>query len=369
LLALCAAPDADLPAPGAAQRFLALVRGQRRGLWPALQRLALRCGSVPYGLAVRARNAAYALGWCRIERATVPVISVGNLTVGGTGKTPCVEYVADFYRAREWRVAILSRGYGSAGGASDEALVLEENLPDVPHLQGPDRVALARAAVEELESEVLVLDDGFQHRRLARNLDIVLIDASDPWGEGYLLPRGLLREPPSSLRRAHAIVLTRTDQVAPDVLAGLHAHIARLTPNAPRIESVHRPEQLVNGDRSAPLAALRDRPVVAFCGIGNPEAFRRTLTDLGAHLTDFRVFPDHHPYLRADVETLAAWAGHLPPDGLVVTTQKDLVKLRPLDRLSGRPLWAVRVRLALGAGREALDRLLEGVAPTGDAEA
>src|SRR5262249_5942270 len=146
------------------------------------------------------------------HRAPVPVVSVGNLTVGGTGKTPCVEYVARFYRQLDRRAAILSRGYGSAGGHNDEALLLEENLPDVPHLQGADRVALAAAAVEELESEVLILDDGFQHRRLVRDLDVVLVDASNPWGYGYLLPRGLLREPKSSLRRASVVLLTRCDQ-------------------------------------------------------------------------------------------------------------------------------------------------------------
>ena len=112
---------------------------------------------------------------------------------------------------RDRRVAILSRGYGGpdGGGRNDEALVLEENLPDVPQLQGADRVALAHVAVEELESEVLVLDDGFQHRRLARDLDVVLIDATNPWGHGHLFPRGLLREPVSSLRRADVLVLTR----------------------------------------------------------------------------------------------------------------------------------------------------------------
>ncbi len=131
----------------------------------------------------------------------MPVVSIGNLTAGGTGKTPCVEYVVRFYRALDRRVAILSRGYGGDGARNDEALVLEENLPDVPHLQGADRVALAHIAIEELESEIVVLDDGFQHRRLARDLDLVLIDATAPWGHGYLLPRGLLREPPGSLKR------------------------------------------------------------------------------------------------------------------------------------------------------------------------
>ncbi len=362
MLATSASPQPD--ALNARQRFLALVRGQRRGPWVALQRFLLRMASWPYGLAVRARNVCYTRGWWRSERVPVPVVSVGNLTVGGTGKTPCVEYVADFYRDRERCVAILSRGYGSTAGANDEALVLEENLPDVPHLQGPDRVALARAAVEELESEVLVLDDGFQHRRLARDLDLVLIDATDPWGLGYLLPRGLLREPVSGLRRAHAVLLTRIDQVSPEALSALKGRIARLVPGLPVIESVHRPEWLVNSEGEVgSLELLGERPVVAFCGLGNPEAFRRTLLSLGARIVEFRAYADHHAYARADVEALGAWAARQSEEAIVVTTQKDLVKVR-LDRLGGRPLWAVRIRLAPLAGQDALDRLLEGALST-----
>ena len=157
--------------------------------------------SLLYGLVVRVRNRAYDGGLFQIRRVDVPVVSIGNLTAGGTGKTPCVEYVARFYRQLDLRVAILSRGYGAASGPNDEALLLEENLPDVPHLQGADRVETATTAVEELESEVLVLDDGFQHRRLGRDLDVVLIDATCPWGYGHLLPRGLC----ANRRRACAV--------------------------------------------------------------------------------------------------------------------------------------------------------------------
>src|SRR4029077_10261881 len=140
------------------------------------------------------RNLAFDHGWKTSVKVGVPVVSVGNLTLGGTGKTQCVEYLAKLFRGNDLQVAILSRGYGMDRGPNDEALVLEENCPDVPHLQGPDRATLAQTAIEELESDLLILDDGFQHRRLHRDLDIVLIDATCPWGLGYLFPRGLLRE-------------------------------------------------------------------------------------------------------------------------------------------------------------------------------
>jgi tetraacyldisaccharide 4'-kinase len=350
----------------ARERYLAVVRGEKRGVWATLQRLALGALSVPYGLAVRARNVAYDRGWLRRHRVAVPVVSIGNLTVGGTGKTPCVEYVARFYRQRDLRVAILSRGYGNTDGPNDEALVLEENLPDVPHLQGADRVRLAEAAIEELESEILILDDGLQHRRLARDLDLVLIDATSPWGGGRLLPRGLLREPLSGLRRANVVMLTRCNQVAAAGLQQIKRHIAALAPAAPMVETTHHPEELVDseGQRTA-TTELRGRPIAALCGIGNPEAFRRTLLDLGADLCDFRTFPDHHPYSRDDVEELHSWARGLPAGAWIITTQKDLVKLRLCD-LGPCYLRALCVRLRVQSGEDVLHRHLGSVLPHGD---
>ncbi len=316
---------------------------------------------MPYGAGVALRNALFNRGWKRSERAEVPVISVGNLTLGGTGKTPCVEYVARFYRQLDQRVTILSRGYGSEHGPNDEALVLEENLSDVPHLQGADRVALARTAVEELESDVLVLDDGFQHRRLARDLDLVLIDATQPWGHGHLFPRGLLREPRTSLRRAHLLLLTRCDQVSPSERGRLREEIARYAGGAPLVETTHRPVEWINADRSpAALERLTGRPAVAFCGIGNPEAFRHTLQGLGITAEAFRTYPDHHAYTRSDVDELRAWAGQLARDAVIVTTQKDLVKLR-LTQLAGRELWALRIGLHVETGEEVLQQRLRSV--------
>jgi tetraacyldisaccharide 4'-kinase len=341
--------------------YRALVSGQRRGPWSAVLRGGLWLASLPYGAAVRTRNWLFESGRKTIHRAGVPVVSVGNLTVGGTGKTPCVEYVARHYASRDLRVAVLSRGYGSEMGRNDEAMVLEENLPDVPHLQGADRVALAQSAVDELESQILILDDGFQHRRLARNLDIVLIDATNPWGYGHLLPRGLLREPRSSLCRAGIAVLTRCDQVPRPERDGLRQEIARLAPGVPISEATHRPVDLANGlGATAALEKLQGRPIAAFCGLGNPEAFRRTLLDLGATVSAFRSFPDHHAYTRADVDDLRGWARTQATDCVVVTTQKDMVKLRLAD-LGGRELWAVRIRLQFEAGQEEFDQKMEEV--------
>jgi tetraacyldisaccharide 4'-kinase len=333
--------------------FKELVSGRRRGACATIARLGLSAASVPYGVGIRLKNRLFDAGWQRASRAGVPVVSVGNLTLGGTGKTPCVEYLARFYRGRDVRVAILSRGYGGSGGPNDEALVLEDNLPDVPHLQGADRVALAATAVEELEAELLILDDGFQHRRLGRDMDIVLLDATDPFGHGRLFPRGLLREPPSSLRRAGGVLLTRCDQVSEAVVADLTERVRKLAPGRPVVPTTHGPTTwLQHNHPDRPTEALRGRPVAGFCGIGNPDAFRGTLRSVGADPVAFRTFPDHHAYTRADVDELRSWARQQPVDAAVVTTQKDLVKLRT-DRLGDRDLLALRVGLHIRAGADA----------------
>jgi tetraacyldisaccharide 4'-kinase len=338
--------------------FDELVSGRTRGIGPTLLRSALWAASIPYSIAVNYRNRLYDRSPERSIRLDVPVVSVGNLTVGGTGKTPCVEYVARFYRRHGIRVVILSRGYGSHRGRNDEALVLEQNLPDVPHLQGKDRVKLARRAIEELGAEILVLDDGFQHRRLQRDLDLVLLDSLSPWGYGCPLPRGCLREPPSSLRRAGGIVLTHCDQIGPAAANELRRSLAGHAPHAPLAESTHRPVELVNrAKEKLSLALLARKPVAAFSGIGNPVSFRKTLENLGARLQSFRSYPDHHYYMPRDTENLSHWAGQLNPETLVVTTQKDLVKL-PFTHLGGRPLWALRIEFHVEAGREEFDRRL-----------
>ena len=341
----------------------ALVRRERRGPLALAARFGLWCASAPYAVAVRLRNRRYDCDPARAKRAAVPVVSVGNLTLGGTGKTPCVELVARFFRDRGLQVAVLSRGYGADSGPNDEALVLEDNLPDVPHLQGADRFALAETAVEELEAELLVLDDGFQHRQLHRDLDVVLIDATRPPARDRLFPAGTLREPVSGLRRAGAIVLTRCDQVSAAELAALRDWLKGRAPNVPVAESEHRPVALIReAHEPEPVGALNGATLGAVCGIGNPAAFRRTLEALGATVCAFRAFPDHHPYTRADVEELSRWAAQLPAGATVATTQKDWVKLRVPD-LAGRALRAVRVGLHLRSGEAELAAALERVTP------
>ena len=206
--------------------------------------------------------------------------------------------------------------------------MLEENLPDVPHLQSPDRVALARVAVSELETELIVLDDGFQHRRLRRDLDVVLIDALEPFGLGRLFPRGLLREPLRSLKRSGVVVLSRADLIGAGERAAIKDEAERKAGSLRWVEARHAPLDLIDDEGvSSSLDLVAGKSVAAFCGIGNPEGFRRTVLGLCCDLVDFRVFPDHHAYTARDVRSLEALGGCRRGANLVLTTQKDSVKL------------------------------------------
>lgn len=336
-----------------ATQFRALVDGTRRGWKPSLARAGLQLAELPYRAVVQARNLLYDRELKRIHRVEVPVISVGNLTLGGTGKTPLVAWVARWLRQQQIRVTLVSRGYGATDGArNDEALELEELLPDVPHLQDRDRVAAARLAIEEFECQLILLDDGFQHRRLDRDLDIVLLDALDPFGLEHVFPRGWLREPISGLGRADTIILSRADQVDAATRQHIRQIVTKHAPDAVWAEACHRPQKLLGpgGRLTAAHDTMRERRVAAFCGLGNPAGFRRTLHDVGYEVVAWREFPDHHSYTREEIEELAVWAEEQRADALICT-HKDLVKIG-IDRLGGRPLWALAIGLEFLDGED-----------------
>ena len=341
-------------------KYHPIQSGQRRDPLAVLLRGGLRMASVPYSLAVRVRNQRYDRGRAAVYQAGVPVVSVGNLTTGGTGKTPLVCHIARLFRQADVRVALISRGYGRGeAGLNDEALELEQRLPDVPHVQDPDRVAAARIAVEELAAQAIVMDDGFQHRRLHRDLDIVAIDATCPFGYGYLLPRGMLREPLTGIRRAQLAVLTRSDAVSEQRRAEIRERYRALHPPLNWVQTVHQPTRLIDHDgRPQPLAALADCPVVAFCGIGNPQAFAETVRRCGAALLGLRALPDHAVYDRPTIEALVQWVQSFPAAVRVLCTHKDLVKVRA-PRLAGLPLQAVQVDLVVQQGQQQLDEQLQ----------
>jgi tetraacyldisaccharide 4'-kinase len=312
-----------------------------------------------YGAVVRAKNRRFDAGHTQPVKVEAPVISVGNLTVGGTGKTPLVSWLAEWFRSQGTDVTLISRGYGGKNGQpNDEALELAARLPDVPQLQNPDRIAAARQALAANPRQVLILDDAFQHRRIARDLDIVLLDALEPFGHDRLLPRGLLREPVAGLARAQVVALSRADAISPDQRAVIRERVGQVAPQATWLELAHRPIGCVNhaGQRLA-LDALRGQSVLAFCGIGNPAGFRHTLASCGLVVTAFRALDDHCDYSPAMIAELSNWVDASEGTDAVICTRKDLVKI-PHNQLGGKPLWALEIELAISAGQdELIDKL------------
>lgn len=337
-----------------------VVSGRKHGMLAALARGALALAEPGYETYIRRRNRRFDTGRLPITAVAAPVISVGNLTVGGTGKTPLVCWLAQWFQARGIRVTLISRGYGrGASQQNDEARELAARLRDVPHLQSPNRVAAAQEALRTNPRQVLILDDAFQHRRLARDLDIVLLDALEPFGYGRLLPRGLLREPLTGLVRAHVVGLSRADAVEPARVEEIRCQVARVAPQAKWMQLCHQPAYYVDhaGQRS-PLETWRGKSVQAFCGIGNPAGFAHTLAAAGVAPRQLRTFADHHAYSERDLASLDRSVAQDPQTQAVICTQKDLVKI-PRRQIGGRPLLALIVEMTFACGQEGLQSYLE----------
>jgi tetraacyldisaccharide 4'-kinase len=318
-------------------------------LWPL---------AVAYGGVIAARNLYYDRVSSAVRSAGVPAISVGNLTVGGTGKTPFVIEVVRRLRAWGHHPVILTRGYrGQPGAVADEVLEFRDAVPDVPVVVNPDRVAGAAQARAQHNAGCLVLDDGFQHRRLARDLDIVLIDALNPWGGGCLLPAGRLREPAGSLRRADVLVITRANQAPPAALEGLKRELGQRWPGRLLVIAEVVAERLFGRDgQVSPPADLRARRVLAVCGLGNPHTFGGLVRSL-TPTCELLKFADHQSYGEPHIGRILTRARESRADS-VVTTRKDWVKLAPLWPAGGLELVRLDVRLVLsGPVVEFEDRL------------
>jgi tetraacyldisaccharide 4'-kinase len=339
--------------------------------------------SALYGMATRARLALYHRGAFNVARIEAPVISVGNITAGGTGKTPLVAWLARAVAREGKRACILTRGYGrenprarvlvsdgervlaDARESGDEPLMLAEMLTGLAAVvSDANRVAAARWAMKNLNSEVFILDDGFQHLRIARDLDIVTVDAMNPWGGKHLLPRGTLREPLAGLSRASCLVITRADQSTnPDAL---RAEASRLSGGRPiflsrtKLARV-RPLRSTKNHQDHSIHALA-QPVAAFCAIGNPQAFFKQIKDSGVTPVYTRAFSDHHVYTQSEIDTLSAEALARGAQTLL-TTAKDAVKLRSLDFTL--PCYVLEVELAFNEEDGLLDQLREAIKSRG----
>lgn len=350
--------------------FTRLLDRDERGPGIRCVRRMLLPLSLLTGVLVRFRNWMYDTELLKAEGLPVPVISVGALTVGGAGKTPVVRYLAQRLRDAGFSPAVLSRGYGRTTSAvrravpgatwqevGDEPAFLASMLPDVPVVVGQSRTAAGRVAIEQCEANVLLLDDGFQHRRTGRVLDIVVHDASGRSNPGRMLPAGSFREPLSSLKRAHALVLTRTDQVR-----SADPFIARIQSQYPHlalIETVYEPTGLKRlSDGSAlPLDWLAGREVVILCGIANPASFVQTVTDAGGRVCGVLAHPDHHPFTPSDLDRATSLAEESGVEW-IVTTEKDAVRVPPEHPIRNH-LAVLDITLRLTSGEQTLERIVE----------
>ena len=366
---------------------LEVIFGERRGKKAALLRGVLFGLSKVFLIIVKGRRWLYEARIIRDHPLGVQVITVGNLTVGGTGKTPVVEKLARVLTDQGRKVAILSRGYRSkpppltqrwknklllqdevvpprvvsdgkslllnSEDAGDEPYMLASNLKDVVVLTDKDRVKSGRYAIEQFGCDTLLLDEGFQYWKLAgRRRDIVLVDAQQPFGNEHLLPRGTLREPPEHIRRADTIFITKSDGET----AGLRARIRKHNPSAGIIECVHWPlffEDVFNPDQREQIGWLKGKKVATLSGIAQPESFEQSLLQQGADLVYTKRFADHHRFNQQEILNTINRAKKRRAE-VILTTQKDAVRFPKIDRRD-LPIFYMRVEIKILSGAKDFD--------------
>ena len=344
------------------QIFLDILRGKRKGFAADVLRGGLALAEPLYAQVMSLRNKLYTRGMLKSERIDRPILSVGNLTTGGTGKTPVVHRLAEFFREKGHHLAILQRGYKAENGKiGDEAKLLDELLnadstkPRIPLYLGSDRVKSAREALKhDRYFDLFILDDAFQHRRIQRDCDLVLIDATNPFGFDHVLPRGLLREPKSGLARAHAILITHAGSRD---IAFIESEIRKYS-EAPIFRCDHTITAWMNERAELqPADVITGRRVFTVCGIGNPHAFEQSVSSLGGQIVGSQRFADHHHYTTDDVKQIVEAARNADA-AVLLTTGKDWVKLASLaETFNGLPVGRAVLSLAFPEGEEA--RLLK----------
>lgn len=363
-----------------------VIHGERRGLLPTILLLFLRLFSSVYALGVNVKLSMYRLGILEQHKLPCYVISLGNITVGGTGKTPTAQRLATLIRDMGFRVVILNRGYRAAwqedvglvsdgqkiymtaAEAGDEAYLLAKSLPGVPVVIGKERAVSGEYAVKQLNAQVIILDDAYQHWQLARDLDIVLIDSLNRFGNNFLLPRGTLREPLTNLNRAHAFLLTKVDQTTDNARDSIRDTLVQYNDKALIVESIHRPrwfieiESWYKGVRDCGIALenVRGQSVVAISAIGNPSSFEQTIADIEVNVIDSLRFPDHHHYTMSEMQWAMERAVKKGANALV-TTEKDAVKIPAEFIHSHRPLpvYVLGIEVRFLDGYEEFMQLIE----------
>ena len=339
-------------------QILEIIRGNDRSIVAHFLRFVLWLAIPVYWFGWKLKSRRFK-NESNIFQASVPVVSIGNITTGGTGKTPLVRWIAKQLLDRGYRPAILSRGYGASNNetqpVNDEYRELKWYLPDVPHLQNPNRVESAKKLIAEKMADILVLDDGFQRRQLGRDLNIVVIDATFPFGAGYLLPRGLLREPLSELKRADFVLINRCNLVQPDQVETIKKTVRGFTSATIQLANTKVAGCVQADGKQLDLSELKNKSIFAFAGIGNPQNFLDLLVRNDLSLSGHRWFPDHYHYQQQDIDELFVESQNAE---ILICTMKDLVKLEQLET-GDRKIVALMIDLEFEGGElaDAIGRL------------
>ena len=351
--------------------FEEIINRKRNGIDAVCLRVIAYPLSLMYILGVRLRVLLYSWGVLKTHSLDVRVISIGNITLGGAGKTPVVAFLAEYLKKNGRRISILSRGYGRVSKgvhivstdqktdwrhSGDEPYLLARRLPQVPVVVGENRVRAGRQAVDSFDSEALLLDDGFQHLRLHRDIDIVVIDASNPFGNGIVFPAGTLREPKGNLNRANLYWLTRVDQA--DDLPSLRRFLKKIKPENTIVESTYRPVGLRRHQSGSAhdLVALQKTKVILMSGIANPRSFELTASGLGADILQHFTYPDHHAFNPEDIELVQQAASQSRAE-FILTTEKDGVRI-PQDIEYTVPIHELIIEIHITRGVDDLENLL-----------
>ncbi|MBM4272375.1 MAG: tetraacyldisaccharide 4'-kinase [Deltaproteobacteria bacterium] len=328
--------------------------------------------SLVYRTVINIRNRMYDHGIFSQRKLPCKVVSVGNIAVGGTGKTPMVIMLAKILKEKGYRPAVLSRGYGgrtkhpvnivSDGSritmgcheAGDEPVLIARATEGIPVITGAERSVTGKAAINDLGANILILDDGFQHRKLFRDLDIVILNREEPFGNGFLLPRGPLREPPKALDRAHFLIWKDS------ILDGRYPKYQEkgIGVFSPTLSAYLRPKTLVRGESgdSLPLEYLRGKKICAFAGIAFPESFRETIESMGGIVVSFLPFPDHHNYTVSDIADIERVSAASTAE-IVMTTEKDGIRLNDFTDFL-KDIFILRVEMEVLPSREEFEALI-----------
>ena len=328
--------------------------------------------SWPYRLIINFRNRLYDKKILAVIKLPCPVISVGNITVGGTGKTPCVIMMAQMLRTHGFRPAILSRGYGGKNAkqvsiisdgknilldsktAGDEPFLMAQSLKNIPIIVGPKRIKTGRVAINQFCANVLICDDAMQHRKIFRDIDLVLLDSQNPLSNSHIMPRGMLREPIAGLKRASALMFTRTDEASK---ADNNSNLTQLV-NGPIFTSIHKVRDVMKGDYCDiwPISKLSGKKVCAFCGIAKPDSFKKSLLTAQAQILSWDTFPDHHNYSLDELEKIKKKFHNCGAD-IIITTEKDGMRLQNFREFL-RIIYLLRIEMEVTPSRELFDKFI-----------